>query len=462
MAKRSPGTVSVITVPLKTEIWQEDVLNKRMELYRNVYNTMLNKRLKDLSKIWDLPEYDEAITKIRRVCSISNPVEMEKEKKSPSFKRASDTKNAILSERSFTEFGFNSIANEEARYFRENIPSSTVNLTIARPMWAAFEEYLYGGGRKVHPKNPGTFNSIASDGKSGIRLVNCEGETVYCRQGKEDLTLLFGTRGNKVLEMPLLIDPKNRYMAEMLTRSIHIIRIVRKKVKGRYKYSVQLTVDGAPAVKKHKNGKPIHKIKEAPLGIYIDTRYVTVAHKNGVKTFDLSTDDSTECEIVRLRAYIHASTVVSNPENYNPDGTLVKSPVKNGQKLPLEWNYSNGCKKAFDRIADLNRKAAENRKIRANIIANEILSMGNSIVVNDFTFKEPGKKQTALTGTPASIRKSIGQNAPAQILTILDRKLTSAGFDTIKQVEIKVNTSKENYREDSAKDLYSAACDQVK
>ena len=50
--------------------------------------------------------------------------------------------------------------------------------------------------------------------------------------------------------IPLIIDPQNKYMAEMLDRDIRIIRIVRKKVKGRYKYSVQLTVDGTPAVKK--------------------------------------------------------------------------------------------------------------------------------------------------------------------------------------------------------------------
>lgn len=464
MSRRNQSPVSVITIPLKTEIWQEDILSKRMELCRDVYNTMLGKRLKDLHKIEKLPEYEKAIAEIKRVYSISGSQDLAMEKKTISFKKAIGTKNTILSEWGFTEFGFNMIAIEEAKYFKENIPATTALHSIASPMWAAFDRYLYGDGKMVHYKKQGSFNSLASNGKSGIRLVNSVGETVFRRHGKEKLSLVCGTRGNKILKIPLMIDNKNKYMLEMLDREIRIIRIVRKKVKGRYRFSVQLTVDGAPAVKKNDNGENLHSISQGDVGIHIDTRYITIASKDGIKTIDLSYNYDIEDKIASLQVYIDNSRRISNPENYNDDGTIKKGRMRNGQRITLKWTYSNGYKKAVNEIANLKRKAAESRKIRANIIANDILSIGSHIVVNDFSFRDAKRKKKkvdySISGkqlTKKHDRKAIEQNAPAQILNIIDRKLVSAGLDTIKRKNIEIDKSKDDYREYYAKELYNEA-----
>ena len=469
MSKHKTLQVSVITIPLKTEIWQEDVLNKRMELCRDVYNTMLGKRLKDLHKIEKLPEYVKAITEIKRVYSLKDPKEIDKEKMSASFKNATETKNNILEEWGFTEFGFNKIANNEAKYYKENIPAITALHSIANPMWAAFDRYFYGDGKMVHFKKYDSMNSLASNGKSGIRLVNSAGKTVFHRHGKEKLTLLCGTRGNRVLMIPLIIDPQNKYMAEMLDRDIRIIRIVRKKVKGRYKYSVQLTVDGTPAVKKNAAGEPIHPINEGALGIYIDTRYITIANKEGIRTIDLRHNDEMEDKITSLQVYADKSRRISNPENYNEDGTIKHGLVKNGQHVALIWNNSNGYKKAVNEIANLKRKAAENRKIRSNIIANEILSLGNHIVVNDFSFREAQMRKITDEYSTSGRRlpkkrngKEIEQNAPGQILAILDKKLVSAGFEMINRKKIEIDKTMEDYRQYYAKKLYNEASNNMK
>ena len=57
---------------------------------------MLGKRMKDLQKIEKLPEYVKAIAEIKRVYSLNDPKEIDKEKKSASFKNATETKNSIL------------------------------------------------------------------------------------------------------------------------------------------------------------------------------------------------------------------------------------------------------------------------------------------------------------------------------------------------------------------------------
>ena len=54
MSKSSTKTCS-ITLPLILEKWQIDRLNKRFELARNLYNTIIGFELKKLNKVKQLP-----------------------------------------------------------------------------------------------------------------------------------------------------------------------------------------------------------------------------------------------------------------------------------------------------------------------------------------------------------------------------------------------------------------------
>jgi hypothetical protein len=53
--------ISVLTIPLKTEIWQEDILFKRFEIYRSIYNAMLGHRLKEYRKMLNDEDYKNSI-----------------------------------------------------------------------------------------------------------------------------------------------------------------------------------------------------------------------------------------------------------------------------------------------------------------------------------------------------------------------------------------------------------------
>ena len=176
-----------------------------------------------------------------------------------------------------------------------------------------------------------------------------------------------------------------------------------------------------------------------------------------------------EDKITSLQVYADKSRRISNPENYNEDGTIKHGLVKNGQHVALIWNNSNGYKKAVNEIANLKRKAAENRKIRANIIANKILSLGNHIVVNDFSFREAQMRKKTDEYSASGRRlpkkrdgKEIEQNAPGQILDILDKKLVSAGFEMINRKKIEIDKTMEDYRLYYAKELYNEAANNMK
>ncbi len=83
---KDKGPKSVITIPLKTEKWQEDIFIKRFDgAYRSIYNAMLRERLDVFHKMIEMPEYKAATEVINKIYAelgnISNKDEKEKRKK---------------------------------------------------------------------------------------------------------------------------------------------------------------------------------------------------------------------------------------------------------------------------------------------------------------------------------------------------------------------------------------------
>ena len=49
--------ICCLTLPLKLEKWQEDRLARRLELARQIYNTLMHAELKKLRNVQQSPEY---------------------------------------------------------------------------------------------------------------------------------------------------------------------------------------------------------------------------------------------------------------------------------------------------------------------------------------------------------------------------------------------------------------------
>lgn len=450
--------MSVVQLPLKTEKWQEDILEKRFEAYRETYNVLLARMKKELGKLQHDPQYIESKAVI---LSAYNEGLSEKEKKeikqSEEYKKAQKKQQEMLREKGFSEFGIRNIATEYYKYYHMHIPSGTVSRSITQPMWAAFEKLLYGNGKNVYFKRRGDFRRIASDGRSGLRILDEDGKTTFSGEGKESLYVSFGVRGCKVLKMRIVVPKKDNYKAAMIRRTWKVVSIIRKKVKSKYHYFVQLTVLGEPEEKYNwQTGEILHPTKSGKLGIYIDTRYVVICdEKEKYHTFDLlSNEQSHEEEIEKIQKYLDISRRISNPENFNPNGTIKKGVVRNGKREKLYWKNSKGYYCAKDKLADLYRKDQETRKIQRNILANLILSYGDNIVINEYPFKyamqRKAEEELTKKGTPKSKKKAgktIQQSAPATLVAILETKLASKGCSGLTKVKLEeVDTKKEDYR----------------
>ena len=462
--------MSVVTLPLKYEPWQRDVMNKRFELCRNVYNAMLGYEIKQFGKMQRDPRYKEIAPVIE---SAYKGAERDSDGKAkikitPELKEAFDKKNAIEQEYGLTEFGFTSSVRmfyKEKIDFTQNISSNLAILSIAKPMWAAFSAVMYRGGEQVSFKKYGELNSVATDGKSGMRLIDRHEDTLFSRVNNEPVSICYGTAKGKILTMPVVLDKNDVYAQEALTHPIKVIRLVRKKVKGEYRYSVQFTVAGAPPIKYTKDGKEKHPMGSGRVGVYIDTTSVTAVNQDGTHVFSLKEGLSDHSkEISEIEQYLDISRRLSNPDNYNADGTSVKNGiVVDGKRVRLKWKYSNKYKKARAKKENLYRIDSENRSIQRDIIANRLMALGDEFYINDYPFQYAAqrKKDTQIdkNGRQKSKKKAgrtIGQLAPAAVVVKLESRLKARGVAGITKVKLKdIDLSMPNYREEYAKQLFN-------
>lgn len=463
---KEPKMMSVIEIPLKTEKWQEDVLFKRFELYRKVYNAMLGHEIKQYRKMLADDRYKASKAVIDDVYRIADAKEKAAAKKTEEYKQASEVQRELFREYGMSEFGFSNTATDYYRIYSQNIPAATVAPSISKPMWAAFNKCLFGNGKKVSFKKFDTWSSVASAGKSGLRLVNGDGKNVLHRSGNENLWCVFGTNKGKILKMPLKIDNKDLWLIEMLDRDIKIVRLVRKKVRGKYRYAVQLTVTGAPAIRYDRNtGEIKNQIGTGKVGVYIDTTSVTICTKDGLFSKDLSDAiPDFQDKIAEQQRIMDEASRRTNPDNYNEDGTIKNGVMVDGKRRRLTWIRTRAYKEARDKKANLQRIESEQRSIKRHILANEILSYGDHIVVNDYPFQwaamrkqyEEGDEVTE-SGRPKKKRKKgseIGHNAPAILVTLMDAKLKAAGYQGVEKVKLKDMDYSAGYRQYYATKLY--------
>lgn len=99
----------------------------------------------------------------------------------------------------------------------------------------------------------------------------------------------------------------------------------------------------------------------------------------------------------------------TNPDNYNPDGT-----IKPGKKT---WKFSARYLADRDRLSEMHRRLAGTRKRLHGEMANRVLSMGAVIKTEDVSYK----------AWQRMFGKSISFRAPGMFVEMLCRKAGNAG-----------------------------------
>lgn len=389
----------IVQFPLITEQYQEDILDKRFEIGRHIYNSLVNVTQK---------RYKEMI-KTKQYRNLLSSLSGDKKKDKPIWKEISDTRK----EYRLTEYSFHEDVKQMQKHFKDNIDSFTAQ-KIATTLWRSYDKLFFGNGKRVYFKRYGELNSLeGKSNKTGIRLI-------------DDSVIWNG------LKIPVQIDYDSYYEYQTMQSDICYCRIIRKYVRNKNKYYVQIVFKGNPPIKVNtETGEIKHTIGCSDVGIDIGTSTVAISSQTDVKILELADKvQNIENEKRRLLRQMARSKRAMNPDNYNDDGT-----IKNQGNKKVIWNKSNHYINYQNQLKELYRKQADVRKYQHECLANYIVSLGNNIYVEQMNFaglqkraKNTEKNDNGKFKKKKRFGKSLANRAPAMLLTIINRKLKY--FDT--------------------------------
>jgi len=393
----------VIQFLLNTEKYQEDILDKRFEIGRRMYNSLVNVTQK---------RYKEMI-KTKKYRNFLSSLTGDKKKDKSTWKEIS----YIRKEFCFSEYSFYKDVKKMQHHFKRNIDAFTAQ-KIAATLWKSYDKLFFGNGNGVHFKRYGELNSL--EGKSngtGIRFL--------------DGNLVWNT-----LKIPVQIDYHNQYEYEALQSEICYCRVIRRYVRNKNKYYLQIVFKGNPPTKIDvKTGEVKHSIGTGDVGLDIGTSTIAISSKSDVKILELADKvQNIENEKRRLLRKMDRSRRSTNLNNYNENGTIKKQ----GSRKVI-WSKSNHYVKYQNKLKELYRKQADVRKYQHECLANDIISLGDHVYVETMNFsglmKKSAKTEKNKQGKfkrKKRFGKSIANRAPAMLLSIIDRKLSYCGEHLIK------------------------------
>ena len=190
----------VVEFPLRTLKYQEDILNRRFDIGRQIYNALVNVTQKRYKEMVKTKRYRALLS------SLTGNKKLDKE----IWKQISN----ICKQYGMSEYSFHKDVKLMQKHFKENIDSFTAQ-KIVTELWKSYDDFFYGNGKKVYYKRYGELNSLeGKSNTSGIRF-------------KDDTILWNG------LEIPVVIDYDNYYEYQAIQSQICYNRIVRKYVRNK-------------------------------------------------------------------------------------------------------------------------------------------------------------------------------------------------------------------------------------
>lgn len=435
--KKEDGATCCLTLPLKLEKWQSDHLEKRFEIARQLYNTLVHAELKRIHRIERMPEYRE----------IERLIEATTDKKEKWALK--NQKKQFLRKNGINRNTFTTDMKRLYKHFNDNIGSNVAQHGIVSQVLTAFEKvYIENQSGEVHFKKPGDLRSVQgySQKKSGgVEIMFREGKIIWNQQGNND-------RKGVAREFPLKLSPDNSYEAEMLKKHVKFVRILRKEGKTKPHWYAQLVLEGKPAIKRDPaSGAPKHPVGHGVVGIDIGTRTLAYSADSKVDLIELADRvQNIEQEKLLLQRKLDRSRRATNPENYKPDGTIKKG-------VKLTWNNSKRYKRIQHQYAMIQHHQADIRKQQHNELVNYLLTLGDCFFVENMSYcdlvhranKTEISEKTGRYKRKKRFGKSIANKAPAMLITMLKQKCQSRGLEGVKEVDRHVRASQYNHQTDT-------------
>ncbi len=386
------------TLSLKLNTTRKDdrVLAKRFRYASIVRNRLVSHARKTLSTVRQDKEYRALMDK-RSSLKGKGDSASERERT-----RLNKELSLIRERHGLSEYGFHDwIAVQQHRYSK-HIDSHAAQ-KLATSVWRSVGAVLFRKGKSVHFAR--SENLLSVEGKNnaaGIRF-------------KDGRLEWFG------LSVQPQIRRGDSYAREALKHHVKYCRIKRMSMGTSWDYYLELVLEGIPPEK--------HRFISGRVGIDQGTSSEAVFSEHGCILAELAPDrPEIESRVRRLSRRLDRSRRATNPDNYNPDGT-----VKKGRK---RWVKSKSYRKDQMRFKTLRRRNAATVKQSEEMLANEILcNHGTNVITERMDYKALQAKAKEDVVSPKTGRhrsrkrfgKSLSKHSPGKFMTIVGRKLSYIG-----------------------------------
>lgn len=413
----------VLTFPLVMNEYEIYEFEKIFDISRTLYNACLG----EMKRRYTLMKESKKYQKIQRqLKAIHRKLEKEKDKKV--VKKLEKEMNHYYNERSkvMMEFGYNEYSlHEYVAPMKRHFDCVDINTAhkIATRAWNAMEKVRKGDAKKVQFIKYGEMTSIeGKDNKMGIKFRDGN-----LKKGESEFVLKMND-----FTLPILINKQDMYARESLLnrKKIKYCRILRKIIRGKVRFFIQLVIDGIPPAKRDKQtGRFKRKLGKGRVGIDEGIQTIAVSSEKLCLLRELCPDvEKVEKEKRLILRKMDRSRRATNPNKFNPDGT-----IKKGNREP--WFYSKNYIQLLLKYKDLYRKQQAKRRQSHNRLTNVLLALGDTFYVETMNMKGLMKrakettinKKTGKMNSKKRFGKSIANKAPALFLEILENKLKFFG-----------------------------------
>ena len=401
---------------LKPTTYERAEIERRFHAVSHIHNVCVKRMRKQIVLLLKDEEYRNWRTEYGSLSKIEKPSKAEKERKKA---LASDMNTRR------TELGLNRSELEKyikvcgARY-KKLLSSQQVQAEAAN-VWKGVEDFLFSNGKQLHFKKFRDFRTIG--GKSNINGICYDTETRQIQW--------LG------LQMQCYLPKKasdREYVLQSLDHKISYCMIKRQMFSNGWRYHIILVLK-ADAPQKLEPGF-------GDMGIDPGVSTMACTADTGCVLEELAPEtDRYDRQIQEILRKMDRSRRKSNPDKYNPDGTVKKNDHS-------RWKNSKNYIRLLRRLQILYRKRSQYILTSHRTLCNRLIQMADRIRVERMTYKALQKRSKKTEhqdkisevkkkdGSVVMIRKfkkkkrfgrSINRRAPSLFLTELERKITTAG-----------------------------------
>ena len=417
MRASTPSFVVSVKVHLPEQI--ENHLEKSFNIANSAYNEALGLGLRRLKAMRNNPRYQELLVARQ---SLAKSIEQLKKSKGLAWqlKLCDKVLHKLRLDYGLSEFGLS-----KHLINRRNEPKSPYQhmnsgelQVIAKEAYQTLEKVIF---YKVKPGRV-RFRSKYSLNASFRNRVNSTGTRIIPSEKVGVAYTLYLHKKSTFVDISTKAFSEYQQLSLMRAEKIKYVQMVRKTIRGKRMYYLQIICEGYPSAKVTKG--------DGVVGIDPGVSTVAYASKDNVELVDLVPENITIREklIKSLDRRIERSRRVNNPDCYHPNGKIkrgvrFKRPTNRAKRLILRRQ------KAYRSLTE------ERRKLQGELV-NKIVSQASIIRMEDLNIKGLQKRSKDIRINPKTNRpfskkrfgKAILKAAPSYFREALKAKASTLGI----------------------------------